>query len=738
MGYIDLLTFTFTGDCSGGNNGAIYFEVTGNSPNWVVTEGPPYTGLLPGALLTPLSNSYSATGLSAGTYSFIITETSVPPLNPTEEIRVFQISSGTSVSVLSSGTTCNIDNGSITASTLVNLGVSTFELYDISNNYVTSGETSFGEDFVIFNNLSANTYYVVANDGGGCTGMSESCIVYPSSIFTYGYYVVNDGSCVQQGGGGKIFLTGLTIPTSAYTIDWITDVNGQTGTTITGLTGGLYEVQVTDTNGCTVTEFIPIDTVLPLGIGAVFLTQPSCFSTDGEISVVVTGGTAPFYYTCSNGDTAVSFDSTYTFTGLPSAVYTLTVTDGGLCTTNTQVTLVTPGSFGNVSIIPANSNCSSNNGVITILIDDGIVPGSYTYTLSGDTGEPSVTLQGSQIQTFNDLQTGNYNIFIDNGTGCVFTGNTTIVNTDKFTITGTPISTVCGLNNGILNVNVSTGATFPVTYNLFGPTSNPQNLSQPTGTFINLQAGTYTLTVIDSTQCQQSIPVFIGSSNPVYFDLIGYDPVFGNDGQINVVITSGEPTFTFNWSANVGAQTGTLITGLTSGDYTLQLIDFNGCSLSKTIKLGGTQLLGNYVFTPICEQTFENTQEMGIRSVQQMFNEGFYDLTTGDTNCILNEATFKLVVDVDGVTLENEFYISNSLNDFPDLILWSETLQTMLESYTGVGEVVIDYENNTIKITNDCEEIFKNCQTQTYNLLADTRFIVNMVISYDISCVSCT
>jgi len=736
MSWIDIYNFSITGDCGGTNSGELYLEVTGDSPNWIVTEIGSLSGLLPVSALTPTSNIYYVSGLSAGTYSFQITETTIPPTIPETEVRVFQISSGTTVSVVSSGTTCDSSNGSVTATTFFNFGVSTFELYDISNNYITSGQTSIGEDFVIFNNLSAGTYYVTGDDGGGCQGISESFIIYPSSIFTYGYYVVNNGSCVTNEGSGKIFLTGLTTPTSAYTINWLTNVNGQTGTTITGLTQGLYNVEVIDTNGCSVIQSIVVEDVAQLGLGTIILTQPNCFLSDGDITIIVTGGTAPFYYFCSNGDSAVSFDSNYTFPNLPSGVYNITVTDAGLCSFTTQTTLVTPGSFGAVTISATNSNCSANNGSITVNINNGIGSGVYNYTLSGSTGQVSEYTNQGLTQTFPSLPSGDYNIFIDDGT-CIFTGTTSLTNQNKFEITGTPISTVCGLNNGVLYVNVSSGATPPINYSLFGPSSSPQLLPNQSAIIQNLAPGTYTLTVTDADACQQSIPVYIAPSNPVYFDLFGYDTIYGNDGQIVVSITSGEPPFILNWSPNVGSQSGLTITGLTTGVYTLQVIDNNGCSLTKTIKIGGTQALGNYTYTTICQKTFENTDIMGVRGIKQMFNEGFYDLTTGDTNCILNYADFKFVVTVGDQTEENIFYSSTGLTDYPSITYWGSILQDTLEGFYGVGDVIIDLENNTVKITNDCEEIQKNCGTQNFNLLTDTRFIVNMVITYNISCVEC-
>jgi hypothetical protein len=736
MSYINLYNYSITGDCSNTSSGELYFEVSGDSPNWVVSEISG-SGLLPTTILTPGSNSYYVNGLPYGNYVFQVVESTIPPIVPTIRTRSFWISTGTTISLIGQDTTCNLPNGSITAYTEFNYGQSTFELYDISSTFITSGQTSFGETYFVFNNLSDGNYYVTGDDGGGCQGISESTILRPSLGFNFGYYKVDDASCVFGQGSGKIYITGLTSPISAYTINWLSNVNGQTGTTITGLTQALYTVEITNQLGCVQTESIQIDNIPQIGLGALYVTQPDCFQSNGEVTVLVTGGTAPFYYSGSNGTSVVTFDTSYTFTGLNASLFNIVVTDAGLCNFTTQTTLVTPGSFGTVNISTTNSNCNSNNGAITVAINNGVGSGNYIYTLSGNSGQSIVTIPGGQTQPFNGVSSGDYVITIDNNTGCIYTGTTTIINEDKFTITGFSIATTCNLNNGSLNVGVSSGATFPVSYNLFGPTSSPQNITQNSGVFSNLQPGNYTLTATDATGCQQTFTTYIPPSNQMYFDLIASNPVFGNDGQISVVITSGEPPFTYNWSLNVGSQTGLLVTGLTSGIYTLQITDSNGCSFDRTVKLLGTELLGEYNYVTICKSNFENSNIMGKRGIKQMFNEGYFDLISGDTNCVLNNANFTLKVKVGNEEVESNFYSSAGLDDYPTDLMWGETLTTLLNSFVGIGEVLINYENNTIKITNDCEEINKNCGKENYNLLNDTRIIVNLAISYNISCVLC-
>ena len=215
MGAILISQFNLTGDCTNEGLGVVTFTVTGDSPNWLVTETPTPDVNLPTSALTISNNVYYYSGLSPGSYFLQVYDSTYSNY----EILNFYISSGTCVSINTTDTTCGFDNGGITATTEYYYGGdagATFVLYDIDDNFISSG-TSISNEYV-FPPVPAGTYYVVADDGGGCTGISESCIVRDSVPFDYGYYVVNDGSCISSDGSGKIFLTGLSDP-SLYTVN---------------------------------------------------------------------------------------------------------------------------------------------------------------------------------------------------------------------------------------------------------------------------------------------------------------------------------------------------------------------------------------------------------------------------------------------------------------------------------------------------------------------------------------
>jgi hypothetical protein len=121
-----------------------------------------------------------------------------------------------------------------------------------------------------------------------------------------------------------------------------------------------------------------------------------------------------------------------------------------------------------------------------------------------------------------------------------------------------------------------------------------------------------------------------------------------------------------------------------------------------------------------------------------MYNEGFYDLTSGDTNCIVTAATFTAQAIVGSEIKEDLFYSSSGITDYPTDYLWSQVITDLFNQFNGIGDIIIDFENNTIKLTNDCEEIQKNCGTQKYNLLNDENIKLNLIIDFNIACVACT
>jgi len=726
---ISLINYNVTGDCSNTNSGSVYFDITGSTPPFAVTC------ITPGCPLptSAATLSYSASSLSADTYFLQIIDGA-----SNSRLQSIYISSGTTATIDSLNTSCGLDNGEVTGFTSGVYGFTSFVLYDINNNYISSA-TSVTNNYN-FTSLSANTYYIIANDGGGCTGITASVIISPSASFTFSGYVVDDASCLGTG-SGKIFLTGLTLPVSAYTINWSPSLLPQTGATVTGLTAGTYIATVTEPNGCSNSVPFTVNTVTPVSSGGfIVVSQPTCFQNDGEVEFIVLNGTPPYFFSASTGQVEITFGSSVNFTGLTSGSHSFLVTDAGLCTIYDSVSLLTPNSFTNVAINTTNSNCSVNDGIIQVLVDNGLSTATnLQISISGTSGIQQTGTLNNSNQYFYGLANGSYLVTVSS-IACTYTATTTISSTNLYSLSAATTGTTCGQNNGILDVTASTGGTLPYLFTLVGPNYAPISITTPISTFTGLKYGNYVLTVQDSgiPSCVQTIPIFIGNSQSMFFNLFATQPTIGNDGSITVLITNGTPPFTYIWSGGTtSSQTGSTVSGLTAGTYSCTVIDTSGCTLTKYKTLTGTKKYSNYRYYNVCSDEFKNSGDITKRGIRSMYLEGFSDLTSGDTNCIINEATFSIYAQISSQSAQTEFYTSSGATDYPNDQIWAETIVNTLDSFLGISGTTVDIPSNRILINTTCEDIPKGCEIVPINPLQDNEVIVKLVIDYNISCVSC-
>lgn len=729
MGSILVYDFFVTGDCTNVGNGGVSFSVTGDSPGWAVFELSS-GGTLPSSGVTTY---YQYEGLKSGTYFLEV-------LDAAGDYRVLPlyISSGTSISIESEDTTCGINNGSVTASTEYVYGEAYYILQNTNGDLLQSGATN--DTFLVFQGLSADTYFITGSDGGGCSGNSATFLIQSSTTFDYGYYVVANADC-YDGGSGKIFITGLT-PSSAYTYNWQSDVGGQTGDTITGLTQGIYYVEVINPDGCATQKPIVVPKVPTLNIAAFIVTNsPTCFTDDGVVDVIITGGTAPYFYSAYTGQVDISFSTSYSFTGLAAGYFAVSVTDAGLCTTSSSTSVDNPNTFSNVDITTTNSTCASDVGSIQVVVDGGSAPLSvYDFIISGNTGFYQTTSFGTSIQQFDGLPSGDYNILVSDQNGCVYTGSTTINNTPSYIFTASTTGTTCGFNNGIIDIFVSSGGTLPYNFTLTGPSTEPQVVYSNLGRFENLKPGTYDLLVSDSSLsvCSQIESVYISPSSGMFFDLFVSQPIYGDDGIISIFITRGTPPFTINWTGDTGTLNGLQITGASSGVYQFEITDSDNCTFKKDVILFGTKSVSNYRIYNICDQTFQSTNIINKKGIRQMFWEGYYDLTSGDTNCVINDANFIISATVGSENKIQTFYTSSGFTDYPSDFDWGSAIVDIMNDFVGISDVSVDVTQNRVTITSDCSQIEKNCKIENINILQDKVVNIDLIIEYDISCVSCS
>jgi hypothetical protein len=571
-----------------------------------------------------------------------------------------------------------------------------------------------------FNSLAPGTYYVIANDGGGCTGKSESCIIKSSTTLNFGLYVQPSSSCGID--SGSIYITGVT-GTPPYIYSWS---NGESGSFITGLTQGDYSVTVQDSTGCVTFGAAVVSSVPQVSISTLYVTQPSCFSNDGEVTVVITGGTAPYYYSGTNGETIITFASSYTFTGLSSGFFGVKVTDAGLCNSSSTTSLFTPNSFSVLSVTSTNSICNNSGGSLDIFLVGA--SGEYTYSLTNSSGNTTSVVVPNTNYSFSNLSSGTYTLLISNGGGCTFTQNYTINNTTLFTLSSSTIGTTCDNSDGSVTLTISSGGTPPFFYKINDQSITTSLLSY---TFSGLSSGNYTATVTDFYYCEQLINFVIPSSNSTNFNLAGIGTSFGEtNGIVYALVTSGEPPFTLDWSDNAPTgQTGYTITGLSAGTYSLTITDDNGCVQSRDITLYGYSVVSSYELFNVCSSNLDFSGALSKRGIKQYLLDGFFELTSGDTGCLLSQTLFELEVGLTGTTISEVFYTGTTIYDYPTDNEMYDVLENLLLQFDGINNVEVDPLNNTLIIQTVCNPPIG---------LFDANVTVSLKISYEINCVSCS
>ena len=703
-----------TGDCQNVGVGAFSMNFTGGTPPYTVEFILP---VYPSQTVYSDTEKVLLTNLFSGVYQTRVNDSTLPQ-NDEFYINV-PVSSGVCCSIVSVlNTTCGLNNGSVTGTSTSLYSSTNYLLYQSNGSFVNSATTN--QSTIIFSNLTAGTYYMTVEDLGGCTGKSQTFIVENSPQTNYGLYAVPNSSC---GGSpiGKIMVTGLT-GEAPFTYLWS---NGQTGTTATGLTEGTYSVQVTDGYGCVTTKSANITNVDPLGLGIFTAIPPSCLQSNGSISLTITGGSAPYYYSASTGDVLISYSQTYTLTGLSAGNYQFLITDAGLCTTLLATTLATPNGMSSVNVVANNSNCSSSDGSIEVTVVGGQSP--FTYTLIGTLGNQNVVSGTQQIQTFNNLSADTYTVYVEDSSGCEYNTQVIILASNKFTLTTQITGTTCNQNNGGVTITCSSGYTLPLDFSVDG-IQNVVDTNLTQVTFNNLSSGNHQVIVTDATGCQQIQTIFIPKGDSLDFSLYSVNCGTGNSGKITAFITSGTPPFIFDWSNNIPNNPQEIeVDSLSGGTYSLRVVDSNGCTLQRSTTISCNTNYTSYQSYVMGAEEFQ-IQSPTKLGLLQMLNEGYVDLTSGNTNCNLISAIFTAKVSVNPAELigSETFFTATTLNNPPSDNLWYDTIQQLLLTIPGILNVIIDPINNQITIST-------NPQTNSLN---GQEIIVELEIVYDIICLT--
>lgn len=205
-------------------------------------------------------------------------------------------------------------------------------------------------------NLTSGNNIVTITDANGCTATESIILVNPPAITTS--VTGTDPTC-YGGNDGSADLT-VNNGTAPFTFSWS---SGSTQEDPTNLTSGTSTVNITDVNGCTVTETVTLSdptAILPNAFSSYVSAQGAC---DGGGTANPTGGTPPYTYLWDNGQTG------QTATGMCVGPHNVVVTDANGCTGTQTITVNVPACLSDVDFYtwqqagqPGNGNWTVQNG----------------------------------------------------------------------------------------------------------------------------------------------------------------------------------------------------------------------------------------------------------------------------------------------------------------------------------------------------------------------------------------
>ena len=499
------------------------------------------------------------TGLAAGTYTVYVKDANNCIV--TKTIIVSSVS-GTSLTVTTVNATCSLPNGAIVASGSGGLAPLRYSIDGIT--YQLSGT---------FINVAAGTYTVYVKDSLGCIATNPATITTSGSgpgISTF--TVKTNGAYPCNGALGKITnprVNGANCGTCTFSLNFGPFIANATQLFL-NLSPGTYTVTAKDANGCTKTIFATIVNASVSTASAV-VTGTACNTSNGSIALTGIGANTPFHASISGiAGPWITFDPSYTFTGLAPGTYDIILADdesfdagppvipGGCLDT---ITVTVPSIGGpSISTTHTNGTCLDPNGTITVSASGGT--GSLQYSIDGINFQPE--------NIFYDVAPGDYTVTVMDDDGCSNLSQLTITSPSGPVVTANTITTSCSLSNGSI-IASGAGGTAPYEYSING------TIFQSSNTFTNLAVGTYNLYIKDVSGCYSITSVTISSTpRPTVTAYSVSASCNNNDGSIIAIGSSGSSPYQYSIDGTV-YQSSTVFSGLAAGFYTIYIKDARGC-----------------------------------------------------------------------------------------------------------------------------------------------------------------
>lgn len=592
--------------CQGENNGSVTFTIDNfdsstNSVDYaiytaftnVLIDGPtnlPVTFGVPETVTTPNPGT-----LAPGQYYIVFTENGSGSFNGCLSASVvFEINESAidlSLSATIDGNAnCNPNSGVI--STIASNGTAPY-LYQLTTSATPPLDTDPLWATLSTFNVDSGSYYVHVIDAFGCIKSTPvlDVIQDPEPVIA----ATLSNQCTVTEGDFEIDVSLTTVGMAPYviSIDGGAFQNQSMPFSISNLLSGTHTIEIQDVNGCG--NLISVDIAPPLVLIPSVSVLPTCNDDDGEVTILGSGGTGIYTYAINPNPTSINLIGNV-FSGVPSGLYTVTITDATtLCTED--ITLVVPSATApTVTTLPRGVTCfGDNSGEFEINING--YSGPYNYEVFDSFGASVTGVITANTSTNPELVTGMsagiFTIVMTETSNPFCSATSTVIissPSDVLTVIASETSNVtCDDINGTITA-IANGGWGTYEYGLTG--SATVNYSS-NGTFSNLSAGLYTINVRDAEGCIASDTITLVAPTPIAATFTPSTTLLSCFGDQNASITvtnvtggqGSNYTYTLNTilptPSSSGPQLSNVFNDLGPGTYSITINDGYNCDASS-------------------------------------------------------------------------------------------------------------------------------------------------------------
>jgi gliding motility-associated-like protein len=423
--------------------------------------------------------------------------------------------------------------------------------------------------------LAAGTYTLTITDANGCKGtLPTFTITQPAAIASVGAVtnVVCNGTP-----SGAVNISTPTGGVAPYTYLWN---NSATTQNLINIPEGNYSVVITDANNCTLS--LPFVITEPGTItSTVTPSNATCNATaTGAINVSSpTGGTAPYTYSWSNGET------TQNITHVAAGSYTLTITDSKGCTKLFgPYTITEPASISSTgTTVDPSCNGSASGSISLTPPAGGTAPYNYVWS------------NGATSQNLTNIIAGTYSVTITDSKGCANGAPLSFTLINGAPITGTASATpalICSGEGTTISALIAPAYTPATNAYSFNGGTTFQNASSFVIAHI-IADTTITVLVKDINGCLSDPILVTISTDNINGTLTQTKTIscFGaNDGEITMNVPGGPAGYTYSLNGSP-LQSSHVFSNLSKGTYVITVDNGTTCQSSYTITLDEPVLL---------------------------------------------------------------------------------------------------------------------------------------------------